>query len=82
MCGIAGLRLNPDLYPRLGSFVVPMRDVLALRGPDLPTGIDPPVRLFGYGIAIEMYKNVGPAAEIYARYGVADADHRGRAKVP
>ena len=30
MCGIAGLRLNPGLYPRLGSFVVPMLDVLAL----------------------------------------------------
>jgi hypothetical protein len=38
MCGIAGLRLNPGLYPWLGL--------------------------------------------VCARYGVAGADHRGRAKVP
>ena len=29
------------------------------------------VRLFGYGTAIEVYKDVGPAAEVCARYGVA-----------
>jgi methylamine---glutamate N-methyltransferase subunit A len=28
------------------------------------------VRLFGYGSAIEVYKDVGPAAEVCARYGV------------
>jgi glutamate synthase domain-containing protein 1 len=32
--------------------------------------IDPAVRLFGYGTAIEVYKDVGPAAEVCARYGV------------
>jgi methylamine---glutamate N-methyltransferase subunit A len=32
---------------------------------------DPAVRLFGYGAAIEVYKDVGPAAEVCARYGVA-----------
>src|SRR5258706_4428387 len=32
--------------------------------------IDPAVRLFGYGSAIEVYKDVGPAAEVCARYGV------------
>ena len=41
------------------------------RGPDLLAGIDPSVRLFGYGTAIEVYKDVGPAAEVCARYGVA-----------
>ena len=41
------------------------------RGPDLLAGIDPAVRLFGYGSAIEVYKDVGPAAEVCARYGVA-----------
>jgi methylamine---glutamate N-methyltransferase subunit A len=30
----------------------------------------PGVRLFGYGRAIEVYKDVGPAAEVCARYGV------------
>lgn len=33
--------------------------------------IDPAVRLFGYGTAIEVYKDVGPAAEVCARYGVS-----------
>ncbi len=32
--------------------------------------IDPAVRLFGYGAAIEVYKDVGPAAEVCDRYGV------------
>jgi len=41
------------------------------RGPDLLAGIDPSVRLFGYGSAIEVYKDVGPAAEVCDRYGVA-----------
>ena len=41
------------------------------RGPGLLAGIDPAVRLFGYGTAIEVYKDVGPAAEVCARYGVA-----------
>jgi len=139
MCGIVGLRLkNPELYPVLGEWVVPMLDVLASRGPDstgaaiythdAPAGslkyslcapaddydwagyaaavgaadgagpvelrqrgrdavvvtrleperarrvladIDPAVRVFGYGTAIEVYKDVGPAAEVCARYGVS-----------
>jgi methylamine---glutamate N-methyltransferase subunit A len=33
--------------------------------------IDPAVRLFGYGSAMEVYKDVGPAAEVCARYGVS-----------
>ena len=32
--------------------------------------IDPAVRLFGHGTAIEVYKDVGPAAEVCERYGV------------
>jgi methylamine---glutamate N-methyltransferase subunit A len=31
---------------------------------------DPAVRLFGYGTAIEVYKDVGPAADVCARYRV------------
>jgi methylamine---glutamate N-methyltransferase subunit A len=32
---------------------------------------DPAVRVFGHGTAIEVFKDVGPAAEVCARYGVA-----------
>jgi amidophosphoribosyltransferase len=41
------------------------------RGPGLLAEIDPSVRLFGHGAAIEVYKDIGPAAEVCARYGVA-----------
>jgi glutamate synthase domain-containing protein 1 len=41
------------------------------RGPDLLARVDPSLRLFGYGAAIEVYKDVGPAAEVCARYGIA-----------
>jgi glutamate synthase domain-containing protein 1 len=37
----------------------------------LVTEIDRSVRLFGYGAAIEVYKDIGPAAEVCDRYGVA-----------
>src|SRR6202008_1110519 len=40
------------------------------RAQRLLAGIDPAVRLFGYGTAIEVYKDVGPADEVCARYGV------------
>jgi glutamate synthase domain-containing protein 1 len=40
------------------------------RGPGLLAGIDSSVRLFGYGPAIEVYKDVGTAAEVCSRYGV------------
>jgi methylamine---glutamate N-methyltransferase subunit A len=33
--------------------------------------LDPAVRLFGYGRAMEVYKDVGPAGEVCARYGIA-----------
>jgi amidophosphoribosyltransferase len=36
----------------------------------LLAAISPDARLFGYGAAIEVYKDVGPAAEVCARYGV------------
>jgi methylamine---glutamate N-methyltransferase subunit A len=44
------------------------------RGPELIAGIDPSVRLFGYGAAVEVYKDVGPAAQVCARYGVPGMD--------
>jgi len=33
--------------------------------------VDPRVRFFGHGSAIEVYKDVGPAIEVCTRYGVA-----------
>ena len=56
---------------RRGRDAVVVADLDAGRGPDLVAGLDPAVRLFGYGAAIEVYKDVGPAAEVCARYGVA-----------
>jgi methylamine---glutamate N-methyltransferase subunit A len=39
-------------------------------GPGLMKQIDPSVKLFGFGTAIEVYKDVGPAAEVCERYGI------------
>jgi methylamine---glutamate N-methyltransferase subunit A len=43
---------------------------LGADGPRLLREIDPSVRLFGFGEAIEVYKDVGPAAEVCERYGI------------
>jgi methylamine---glutamate N-methyltransferase subunit A len=56
---------------RRGSDAVMVTSLDAERGPGLLTRIDPSVRLFGYGAAIEVYKDIGPAAEVCARYGVS-----------
>jgi amidophosphoribosyltransferase len=53
------------------------RDAVAVTGMPadlvlrLLRAIDPAVGMFGYGRAIEVYKDIGPAAEVCARYGVA-----------
>jgi len=38
---------------------------------DLLTRLDPAVRIFGHGPAIEVYKDTGAAPDVCARYGVA-----------
>ena len=38
---------------------------------DLLASLDPQVRVFGFGAAIEVYKDTGPAPDVCARYGVA-----------
>src|SRR5262249_24920176 len=43
----------------------------AERGPGLLAELDPSVRLFGYGAAMEVYKDVGPAGEVCAPYRIA-----------
>jgi methylamine---glutamate N-methyltransferase subunit A len=64
--GVDGMELRPR-----GRDAVIVTSI----GPDhalqLIARIDPSVRLFGHGTAVEVYKDVGPAAEVCARYGVA-----------
>lgn len=38
---------------------------------DLLASLDPQLRIFGFGAAIEVYKDTGPAPDVCARYGVA-----------
>jgi glutamate synthase domain-containing protein 1 len=38
---------------------------------DLLASLDSQVRVFGFGAAIEVYKDTGPAPDVCARYGVA-----------
>ena len=61
----------PVAFRRRGRDAVVVMSLGAQRGPSLLARIDPSLRLFGYGAAIEVYKDVGPAAEVCARYGVA-----------
>ncbi|MDR2984531.1 MAG: hypothetical protein LBV34_06790 [Nocardiopsaceae bacterium] len=58
-----------ELRPR-GRDAVIVTSIGPDRGPELFAGIDPSVRLFGFGAAIEVYKDVGEAADVCARYGV------------
>jgi glutamate synthase domain-containing protein 1 len=60
-----------EFRPR-GRDAVLVTSIGSERGPALFAGIDPSVRLFGFGAAVEVYKDVGAAAEVCARYGVAD----------
>jgi len=61
----------PVALRRRGRDAVVVTSLGAERGPILLARTDPSVRLFGYGAAIEVYKDVGPAAEVCARYGVS-----------
>jgi amidophosphoribosyltransferase len=60
----AGLR-------RAGRHAVVTASLDPARAPALLAELDPSVRLFGYGTAMEVYKDVGPAGEVCARYGIA-----------
>jgi glutamate synthase domain-containing protein 1 len=66
MCGIVGLHLKvPELYPRLGEYLVPMLEAMATRGPDSAG-----VAIYGDG-GMEVIKDVGAPSDICARHGVA-----------
>jgi methylamine---glutamate N-methyltransferase subunit A len=72
---LAALRATDDaadaeLRPRgrdaiIVTSLAPGRALPSLRA------IDPAVGVFGYGPAIEVYKDIGPAREVCTRYGVA-----------
>jgi methylamine---glutamate N-methyltransferase subunit A len=65
--GTAGLT---ELRPR-GRDAVLVSDLPEERARQALRAVDAAVGLFGYGRAIEVYKDIGPAAEVCARYGVA-----------
>jgi methylamine---glutamate N-methyltransferase subunit A len=67
---LAALRFPAGLRAH-GRHAVVVTAVPPERALPLLADADPAVRLFGYGSAIEVYKDVGPAAEVCARYGVA-----------
>lgn len=62
---------RPAELRRRGRDAVVVTPLNPERARPLLAGIDPAVRLFGFGPAIEVYKDVGPAAEVCARYGVS-----------
>ena len=72
---VAALEAAPEAGPvelrRRGRDAVVVTRLKPERARPLLAGIDPAVRLFGFGAAIEVYKDVGPAAEVCARYGVS-----------
>jgi methylamine---glutamate N-methyltransferase subunit A len=66
----AGATCSAELR-RHGRDAVIVTTLPADRAPGVLAGIDPAVALFGYGPAIEVYKDIGPAPAVSARYGVA-----------
>jgi glutamate synthase domain-containing protein 1 len=64
----AGAR--PVTVRRRGRDAIIVTGLPAGRATGVLAAIDPGVTLFGYGPGIEVYKDVGPAPEVAARYGV------------
>jgi methylamine---glutamate N-methyltransferase subunit A len=62
---------QPAELHRRGRDAVMVTGLEPERAQRLLADVDQAVRLFGYGTAMEVYKDVGPAAEVCARYGVA-----------
>src|SRR6266567_2840696 len=61
----------PPEMRRRGRDAVLVTGLPAPRMQDLLAGIDPSVRLFGFGSAIEVYKDTGAAPDVCGRYRVA-----------
>ena len=72
---VAALEASAGVLPvefrRRGRDAVIAMPLAADDGPRLLKAIDPSVKLFGFGAAIEVYKDVGPAAQVCERYGIA-----------
>jgi methylamine---glutamate N-methyltransferase subunit A len=67
----AGDGTGPPEVRRRGRDAVLVTERGADHVRDLLASIDPAVRIFGFGAAIEVYKDTGPAPDVCARYGVA-----------
>src|SRR5712691_1433021 len=65
-------RAAPPDVRRHGRDTVLVTSLPVQRVEDLLAGIDPAVRLFGFGAAIEVYKDTGAAPAVCSRYGVAE----------
>jgi methylamine---glutamate N-methyltransferase subunit A len=61
---------GPPEVRRRGRDAVLVTGLAPERFRDLLAGIDAQVGMFGFGAAIEVYKDTGPAPEVCARYGV------------
>jgi methylamine---glutamate N-methyltransferase subunit A len=66
----AGTGTGPPEIRRRGRDAILVTGLSPERTRDLITSIDPQVRIFGHGAAIEVYKDTGPAPDVCARYGV------------
>jgi amidophosphoribosyltransferase len=66
----AGAGDGPADLREHGRHAVVVTGLEPARALPLLAGIDPSVRLFGHGPAIEVFKDIGTAAEVCARYGV------------
>jgi len=66
----AGDGTGPPEVRRRGRDAVLVTERGADHVRDLLASLDPQVRIFGFGAAIEVYKDTGPAPDVCARYGV------------
>jgi glutamate synthase domain-containing protein 1 len=66
----AGDGTGPPEVRRRGRDAVLVTERGADHVRDLLASIDPAVKIFGFGAAIEVYKDTGPAPDVCARYGV------------
>ena len=62
----------PVEFRQRGRDAVIVTELGSGRGPELLREIDPDVKLFGFGTAIEVFKDVGASGEVCKRYGVAE----------
>ena len=67
----AGDGTGPPEVRRRGRDAVLVTERGADHVRDLLASLDPQVRIFGFGAAVEVYKDTGPAPDVCARYGVA-----------